>query len=59
MDLLLQELGATGDVVTLEGSAVEAGAYGATNQAILDQVTAMARTFDDEMVAVIVWEGAP
>lgn len=58
-DRLLAELDVTGDVVVLREGLDETAAYGATNLTILDQATALARQAGQDVLAVLVWEGAP
>jgi hypothetical protein len=58
-DRVLAELDKTGDVVTLAGHAAEDAAYAAANDAILNEAAALARQGATEVVAVLVWEGAP
>lgn len=57
-DRLLEELRATGNVVILGGHGEGAGAYAATNLAILDHAAALAGESRGEALAVLVWEGA-
>jgi hypothetical protein len=58
-DRTLVELDQTGDVVTLPGHAPGDAAYAAANAAILDEATALARQTGTDVLAVLVWEGAP
>jgi hypothetical protein len=57
-DRLMADLSSQSDVVTLPGLDGSAGAYLATNHAILDEAIALARQTGAEPRAVIVWEGA-
>jgi len=58
-DRVLAELEATGDVVILNGYRERDDAYLAVNRAILDEAAALGRAASVEVVAVLVWEGAP
>jgi hypothetical protein len=58
-DRVLAELDRTGDVVTLEGYASGDTAYAAANEAILREAATLARQADTDVLAVLVWEGAP
>jgi hypothetical protein len=58
-DQMLTELDNTGDVVTLPGYDVGQAAYAAANETILREATMLARDGNTEVVAVLVWEGAP
>jgi len=58
-DRVLAELDPTGDVVTLEGHAAGDAAYDAANDAILDEAATLARQGATDVVALLVWEGAP
>jgi hypothetical protein len=57
-DRLLNELDATGDVVTVGTGGEGTAAYATVNLAILDQATAMGAESGQEVLAVVVWEGA-
>jgi hypothetical protein len=58
-DRVLAELERTGDVVTLEGNAAGDAAYAAANEAILQEAASLARQGATDVLAVLVWEGAP
>ena len=58
-DRVLAELDPTGDVVTLEGHTAGDAAYDAANDAILDEAATLARQGATDVVALLVWEGAP
>jgi len=58
-DRVLAELDPTGDVVTLAGQTAGDAAYAAANDAILDEAATLARQGATEVVALLVWEGAP
>jgi hypothetical protein len=58
-DRVLAELERTGDVVTLEGHAAGDAAYTAANDAILQEATTLAQQGATDVLAVLVWEGAP
>jgi len=58
-DQVLAELDRTGDIVTLQGNAAGDAAYAAANQAILQEATTLARQGRTDVLAVLVWEGAP
>lgn len=58
-DRVLTELDARGDVVTLDGLGEDNDAYVAANGAILDEAAALARASGTDVLAVLVWEGAP
>jgi hypothetical protein len=55
-DRVLDEASATGDIVTLEGTADDAEAYAAANDTILKQAAALAQS-GEETLATLVWEG--
>ena len=57
-DRLLNELDATGDVVTVTTGGEDTAAYAAANLAILDQAAAIGAEAGDEVLAIMVWEGA-
>jgi hypothetical protein len=46
-------------VVTLDGLGEDNDAYVAANGAILDEAAALARASGTDVLAVLVWEGAP
>ena len=56
-DTFLDELTAIDDVVTLAGQPGSDAAYAAANEAILDEAQALGRTTNDDVCAVLVWEG--
>ena len=58
-DRVLAELDPTGDVVTLVGHVAGDAAYDAANAAILDEAAALAQQGATDVVALLVWEGAP
>jgi hypothetical protein len=58
-DQVLAELDRTGDVVTLEGRSAGDAAYAAANEAILREAATLAQQGDTDVLAVLVWEGAP
>src|SRR5262249_61931202 len=58
-DRVLDEVSATGDLVTLEAGTEGAEAYAAANDAILRHAAALARESSDGALAALVWEGAP
>ena len=58
-DRVLAELDPTGDVVTLAGHVTGDTAYAAANDAILDEAETLARQGATDVVALLVWEGAP
>lgn len=58
-DRVLAELEQTDDVVTLEGNAAGDAAYAAANEAILQEAATLARQGATDVLAVLVWEGAP
>ena len=57
-DRLLNELDATGDVVNVGWSGEETAAYAAVNVTILDEAATMGAESGQEVLAVIVWDGA-
>ncbi len=57
-DRLLEQLGATGDVVILGGDVEGDTAYTATNLAILDHAATLAGESGGQALAALVWEGA-
>lgn len=58
-DRLLNELDATGDVVTIESHDGDEGrTYAFANLAILDHALAIGSEFGQDLLAVLVWEGA-
>lgn len=58
-DRVLAELERTGDVVTLEGHVAGDTAYAAANEAILQEAVSLASQGATDVLAVLVWEGAP
>ena len=58
-DRMLAELDKTTDVVTLAGHVAGEAAYAAANDVILREAATLARQAATEVVAVLVWEGAP
>jgi hypothetical protein len=58
-DRVLAELDPSGDVVTLAGQAAGDAAYAAANDVILDEAALLARKNATEVIALLVWEGAP
>ena len=58
-DRMLAQLDPGGDVVTLDGGREEGDAYLAANGAILDEAATLAHASGDQVLAVLVWEGAP
>ena len=58
-DRVLAELDKTGDVVTLAGHLAGDAAYAAANEAILDEAASLALQGATDVVALLVWEGAP
>jgi len=58
-DGVLVELDNSGDIVTLAGYAAGDAAYNAANDAILREAATLARQGATDVVAVLVWEGAP
>src|SRR5262249_10615546 len=58
-DRVLAELDPTGDVVTLAGHTAGDAAYDAANDVILDEAATLARESATDVVALLVWEGAP
>jgi hypothetical protein len=58
-DRVLAELDPAGDVVIMAGHSAGDAAYAAANDAILDEAAALARQGATDVVAVLVWEGAP
>jgi len=58
-DRVLAELDESGDVVTLAGYSAGEAAYAAANDAILREAAILARQDASDVVAVLVWEGAP
>jgi hypothetical protein len=57
-DRVMADLRARNDVVTLEVAGDEAASYAAANTMILDEARAVAAVAGDDVVAVLVWEGA-
>lgn len=58
-DRVLADLDPTRDVVTLKGHGDGDEAYRAANESILREAAGLAREFNAEARAVLVWEGAP
>jgi hypothetical protein len=58
-DRVLAELDKTDDVVTLAEHAAGDAAYAAANETILQEAATLARQGSTDVVAVLVWEGAP
>jgi hypothetical protein len=58
-DRLLAELAPTNDVVALKSASEGNEAYVAANAAILEEAAMLGRDSTAEVVAVLVWEGAP
>jgi hypothetical protein len=58
-DHVLAELDPTGDVVTLAGQVAGDAAYDAANDAILNEAATLAQEGATDVVALLVWEGAP
>lgn len=58
-DRVLAELAPTRDIVALKGRSEGNEAYVAANETILREAATLARESNAEVVAVLVWEGAP
>lgn len=58
-DRVLAELDRTGDVVVLADHAAGDAAYATANNAILDEAATLARQGATDVVALLVWDGAP
>ena len=56
-DATMNQLEASSAVKVLDGNVGDDGAYARTNAAILDTAAAVARTTNDEVCALIVWDG--
>src|SRR5262245_44145191 len=58
-DRVLAELDPSGDVVTLAGQSAGDAAYAAAHDVILDEAATLAQQGATDVVALLVWEGAP
>ena len=58
-DRVLADLDPTREVVTLAGRGEGYDAYAAANEVILQEAATLARESNTEVLAVLIWEGAP
>ena len=57
-DTTMKEVEASGSVKILDGTTGDDSAYARANEAILETAAAVARTTNDEVCALVVWDGA-